>query len=57
MSMVKFEDILGCFNDEEMLCANCMEDQNLKEEDIITEDWAEKQDAAIFCDKCKERIY
>ena len=59
MSMIKNEDILGYSIGEEVCCEECInkeEERDLTQEDIITQDYAEKEESLIFCDRCKKRI-
>ncbi len=60
MSMIDYEDILGYRIMKEIICESCIskdEESEAKHEDIITTDWAENQEALIFCDRCKDRIW
>jgi len=58
MGIVKIDDIRAVFQDEKYLCPDCfdLDDENLKEEDILTETDIENMDDVIFCDNDGERI-
>jgi hypothetical protein len=59
MAVFKVEDIKGyCFQDE-MVCTDCADREeinSLKVDEVITENEIQKGDDLYFCDRCKERI-
>ena len=59
MGTIKQDEIRGIHVSGEVLCSNCATDEemkNVKEEEIISENMAEKDDTLYFCDRCKERL-
>lgn len=59
MAFIKKDDIVGFRFDSEVVCTDCVtqEDlQDLKQHNIITEDEVEQADGHFFCDRCKEEI-
>ena len=59
MGFVKNEEIRGYQFDNEVVCSDCATKQDLeelKEDEILTEDDIEKSDGTYFCDRCKKEI-
>jgi hypothetical protein len=60
MGTVKKGDIAGIWLDPEIVCAECISDDerdNLKEDQIITQDQIYRDDETLyFCDRCKRKF-
>jgi len=59
MGTVNPEDIRGYFVGSELVCLDCVENEEANDalgEDILTQDQIEAGDELFFCDRCKKRI-
>jgi len=57
--LVKREDFLGAWVDEELVCAGCLaaeESNTLKRDDVLLLSKIEEEDDLYFCDRCGQRI-
>jgi len=57
MAMYKPEEIIGIWVNEELLCIDCCNFDNAKQDDLLLTLDVEKSDDLYFCDKCGKRIY
>ena len=59
MGIIAETDIRGYSLDEQIVCPECItqEDQkDLKQSQIVTEDFLLKKDERYFCDRCKTEL-
>lgn len=59
MGVIKAEDIMGFFVDQECVCAGCVSNDEKAEatqDKIITRDAVEDGDELYFCDRCDKPI-
>ena len=56
---IKKEDIVGVYNDEELLCIECVKQAGIEFDDpgkLLLSGEIEKADDLVFCDRCKKSI-
>lgn len=59
MGVYENEDIRGAYIEEEVVCMDCLTDEernDLKEKDLITTEYIEDQDKTFFCDRCGKEL-
>jgi len=60
MEVNEIDDLVGMYEeDRSVKCRDCMKEEDweeLKEENIITEDNIEKNDELIYCDYCERKL-
>lgn len=60
MSKIRFEEILGMKRDGEIICSECMSEEecaSLREHEIISREEIEMEWEIFFCDRCGARIF
>ena len=60
MRVHEIDDLVGIYEEDgSVKCRDCMKEEDweeLKEENIITEDNIEKNDELIYCDYCERKL-
>ncbi len=59
MGIIKNDDIVGYSFQGKFVCTDCATDDDLKElkeDEVITSDDVEREEALYFCDECKKQI-
>ena len=58
MSVVKKEEVRGCYSDERVICFDCMTDEDWKNQDdlIFESDIQRNDDEFYYCDECNELL-
>ena len=59
MGMIKKEEILGFFVDDECVCCDCLhsdEESEITSEQVITEKHVENEDSLCFCNRCQKQM-
>ncbi len=60
MSIIKNDDIIAVTkHNGSILCKDCISSEewnNLNESQILTTEYAEKEEMLVFCDQCKQKL-
>jgi uncharacterized protein YlaI len=56
MAVYDSDEIVGIFHDNEILCSACYTDEDINNNNIITQKEVDKGERLYFCDQCGERL-
>ncbi len=60
MTMINNEDVIGYRLERNLVCETCIsasEMEDIEAGDVVTREWADKQDLLIFCDRCNVKMW